>query len=177
MGKTLARVIQRHLVPSFVSSLYFLIRCRAFVSLRAQVQPTRRITFGRGTVVKSFAIVQTSGGRITLGKHCAISSFNHLSTVSEDIVIGDYVRMGPHVTITGTTRNYRRKDMLIVDQGYLDKGIRIGSDVLIGSGAIILDGCSIGDGAVIGVGSVVTGDVPPYSVVFGSPAKVIFKRR
>jgi acetyltransferase-like isoleucine patch superfamily enzyme len=67
--------------------------------------------------------------------------------------------------------------MLIVDQGYVDKGITIGRDVFIGAGAMILDGCNVGDGAVIGVGSLVTKDVEPYTVVFGSPAKVIFKRR
>jgi len=177
MSGSLKRVVQRHLIPAFLASVYYLLRCRAFVNPRAQVQPTRRITLGQGTVVKSFAIIQTSGGRISVGRKCAVSSFNHISTVSKDIVIGDYVRMGPHVTITATTRNYRRRDKLIIEQGYLDKGITIGNDVLIGSGATILDGCTIGDGAVIGVGSVVTGDVAPYTVVFGSPAKVIFKRR
>lgn len=171
------RIIQRHLVPAFVSSIYFLLKGRAFVSPKAQVQASRNIQLGRGTVVKAYAIIQTTGAKITIGEHCAISSFNHVSAVDADLTIGNYVRIGPNVTITATTRNYRRKDELIVDQGYSDKGIRIGNDVLIGAGAIVLDGCTIGDGAVIGVGSVVSGDVEPYSVIFGSPAKVIFKRR
>ena len=29
-----------------------------------------------------------------------------------------------------------------------------------------------GDGAVIGAGSIITKDVPPFAIVFGSPAKV-----
>jgi acetyltransferase-like isoleucine patch superfamily enzyme len=81
------------------------------------------------------------------------------------------------VSIIGSTRRYGRKDQLIVDQGFQRRGVRIGNDVLIGSHAVLLDGCEIGEGAVIGVSSVVTGKVPPYSVVFGSPAKVIFWRR
>ena len=68
--------------------------------------------------------------------------------------------MGPHVTILGSTRNFRKKDIPITKQGYIHKGINIGNDVLIGAGAIILDGCTIGDGAVVGVGSIVTKDVP-----------------
>jgi acetyltransferase-like isoleucine patch superfamily enzyme len=49
----------------------------------------------------------------------------------------------------------------------------IGNDVWIGHGAFILPGVSIGNGAVVAAMSVVTKDVPPYSVVAGSPAKII----
>jgi serine acetyltransferase len=33
--------------------------------------------------------------------------------------------------------------------------------------------CSIGEGAYVAAGSVVTGDVPPYAVVAGNPARTI----
>lgn len=52
----------------------------------------------------------------------------------------------------------------------------IGNDVWIGQNAVILPGAHIGDGAVIGLNSVVGGDVPPYTIVAGNPAKVIRKR-
>ena len=172
---SISRSISRHLVPSFVSALYFSLRYRCLISPSAKVQLTGKISFGRGTVVKAFAIVQSSGGKLTLGSNCAISSFCHVHA-GADLEMGDYVRIGPGVVIGSTTRNYRKKDVRIVDQGTADRGIRIGSDVLIGSGAVILDGCEIGDGAVIGTGSLVSRNVAPYSVVFGSPAKVIFNR-
>lgn len=176
MKKSVFRVIERHLVPSFVSTLYYFFRCRALINLDARVQLTGRISFGKGTVVKSFAVIQTSEGKIKIGKKCAISSFNHISAGRADIIIGDHVRISPHVTIVAATRNYRKKDKLVIEQGFNDKGIKIGNDVFIGAGAIILDGCEIGDGAVIGVGSVVTKDVPAYAIMFGSPAQVIFNR-
>lgn len=52
--------------------------------------------------------------------------------------------------------------------------IVIGNDVWIGAGAFIdVSRCrSIGDGAIIAAGAVVTGDVPPYAVMAGVPAKV-----
>lgn len=50
---------------------------------------------------------------------------------------------------------------------------KIGNDVWIGEACFIKEGVNIGDGAVIGAHSVVTKDVPPYSVVVGSPAKVL----
>lgn len=54
--------------------------------------------------------------------------------------------------------------------------IIIGNDVWIGYGAVILSGTKIGDGAVIGAGALVTGDVEPYSIAGGVPARVIRRR-
>lgn len=51
--------------------------------------------------------------------------------------------------------------------------IEIGNDVWIGANSIIMRGVKIGDGAVVAAGSVVTKDVEPYTVVGGSPAKLI----
>jgi UDP-2-acetamido-3-amino-2,3-dideoxy-glucuronate N-acetyltransferase len=45
----------------------------------------------------------------------------------------------------------------------------------IGSNATILAGVTIGEGAIVGAGSVVTGDVPPFTIVAGNPAKVLRK--
>lgn len=55
-------------------------------------------------------------------------------------------------------------------------GVNIGNDVWIGTKAIILSGINIGDGAVIAAGSVVTHDVEPYTIVGGTPARVLKKR-
>ena len=49
-------------------------------------------------------------------------------------------------------------------------------DVWIGYEAVILAGVHIGDGAIIGARAVVTKDVPPYTIVGGTPAKEIRKR-
>jgi acetyltransferase-like isoleucine patch superfamily enzyme len=56
------------------------------------------------------------------------------------------------------------------------KPIFVEDYVWIGAGAIVLQGCTIGKGAVIAAGSVVTGDVEPYTVVGGVPAKKIGER-
>lgn len=53
---------------------------------------------------------------------------------------------------------------------------RIGHDVWIGREAMILPGVTVGDGAIIGAGAVVAGDVPPYAVVAGNPARVLRHR-
>lgn len=51
----------------------------------------------------------------------------------------------------------------------------VGRGAWIGSNATILPGVTIGDGAVVAAASVVTKDVPPDTVVVGSPARVLRK--
>ena len=55
-------------------------------------------------------------------------------------------------------------------------GITLGSDVWVGYEAVILSGVTVGNGAVIAARAVVTGDVPPYTIVGGVPARPIRKR-
>ena len=54
--------------------------------------------------------------------------------------------------------------------------IVIGNDVWIGYEAVIMAGVHIGDGAIIAARAVVTKDVPPYTIVGGTPAIEIRKR-
>lgn len=42
--------------------------------------------------------------------------------------------------------------------------------------SLILLGAKIGDGVIIGASSVVGGEIPPYSIVAGNPARLVRKR-
>jgi len=46
----------------------------------------------------------------------------------------------------------------------------------VGSGAIILKGVRVGRGSIVAAGAVVTRDVLPYTIVGGTPAKIISLR-
>ena len=54
--------------------------------------------------------------------------------------------------------------------------IIIGDDVWIGYEAVIMSGVHVGSGAIIAARAVVTKDVPPYTIVGGTPAREIRKR-
>ena len=177
MQSPLVRIAERYLVPPFLAAIYYSLRYRCLVSFRARVQMSKNISFGESTVVKPYAMILTQGGRISFGKHCAISSFNHISNGLEDIRVGDYVRLGPHVTVLGGSRNFKDRNCLILEQGSHHKPVTIGNDVLVGAGAVIMPGCNIGEGAVIGSLTLVNIDVPSYSIVAGVPAKIIGERK
>lgn len=53
------------------------------------------------------------------------------------------------------------------------KSVTIQRNVWIGANAIILPGVTVGENSVIAAGAVVTKDVPPNTVVGGTPAMVI----
>ena len=172
-----SRRLQRYLVPGFIVSARHFLGARALVSLAARVQWGAEITFGRGTVVKPFAVVQSSGGQVQFGRDCAVSSFVHISTGAGDVIAGDGVRIAPNCTLVGGTKKIPGRDALIREQAEAgERGLRIGDDVLIGAGAVILPGARIERGAVIGAGSVVSGVVPEYAIVAGAPAKIIGRR-
>jgi len=54
--------------------------------------------------------------------------------------------------------------------------VSIGADVWLGAGVKVIGGVTIGDGCIVGAGSVVTRDLPPYSISYGVPARVVRHR-
>lgn len=96
------------------------------------------------------------------------------------VEIGDYVLIGPNVTLCTPTHPLvpdERMPMTAEDGTEYSleyaKKIVIGTRVWIGAGVIINPGVHIGDGAVIGSGSVVTKDIPPGVIAAGVPCRVI----
>ena len=58
-------------------------------------------------------------------------------------------------------------------KGYTRGSVRIGAYTFIAAGSAVLPGVTIGKGCLIGAGTLVTKDVPDYSIVVGSPGKVV----
>jgi carbonic anhydrase/acetyltransferase-like protein (isoleucine patch superfamily) len=54
-------------------------------------------------------------------------------------------------------------------------GAQLGNHVLVGMNSTILNNAKIGDYCIIGANALVTAEtvIPPYSLVLGSPAKVV----
>lgn len=68
------------------------------------------------------------------------------------------------------------KQSLIAATRKRSERIMIGNDVWIGDGCYISRGVTIGDGAVVAARATVVKDVPPYTIVGGTPARVIKPR-
>lgn len=107
----------------------------------------RRIRIGERVFINAGCCFQDQGG-ITIGDDCLIGHGTILATLDHDLAPS------------------RRGDMH-------PGAITIGRNVWIGAGVTVLPGITIGDEAVVGAAAVVTKDVPPRTVVVGSPARVV----
>lgn len=108
------------------------------------------------------------GKNIFIGKDVFINSGCHFQDQG-GITIGDGSLIGHNVVLA--TINHDLLPSQKRKNHYAP--ITIGSNVWIGSNAVILPGVTIGEWAVVAAGAVVTKDVPPYTVVGGTPAKII----
>lgn len=93
---------------------------------------------------------------------------------SGEITIEEYAFFGHGVSVlTGThdIRTFDRARQITVPKSGRD--VVIGRGVWVSSGAMVLGPCRIGEHSVVAAGSIVMGDVPPYTVVGGTPARAL----
>jgi acetyltransferase-like isoleucine patch superfamily enzyme len=114
-----------------------------------------------------------SGGSLRIGADTHIQPRCQFAAFKGSIEIGRNVQIAPACAFYSYNHACER-GKLIQEQPLVTKGgILIEDDVWLGYGVIVLDGVRVGRGAVVGAGSVVTHDVPPDTIVVGSPAHVI----
>lgn len=93
---------------------------------------------------------------------------------SGDITVADYAFFGHNVSILTGTHDWTKfgaERQVAVPQSGRDVVIEEGA--WVSSNAIVVAPCRIGAHSVVGVGSLVLKDVDPYTIVAGSPAKVL----
>jgi acetyltransferase-like isoleucine patch superfamily enzyme len=179
-------------------------RRAVFVDSQVRVRGKRYIQLGRGATLDRGAVVDgysrrgvRIGARTRIGSFTVISCTSHLSLFGEgcsigaDSGIGDYgwigaaggvtigsnVIMGQFVSFHSQEHEFEDPTTPIRQQGTTQQGIVIGDDCWVGARATFLDGSSVGEGCVIAAGSVVRGEIPPFSVIAGVPARVVRSRR
>lgn len=123
-------------------------------------------------------------GTITIGRYTSINGKNtDLRAALNNITIGNFCSIARNVVFQEYNHKYDELTTYMVNtnmkggsfnEDIVSNGaIELGHDVWIGTHCVILSGAKIGTGAVIAANSVVTGEIPPYAIAAGSPAKVI----
>ena len=154
-----------------------------YLSLKRRVFVGRNVHFGKNFHIGLMTWISASdelviGDDVMIGKLC---------TIQCNGTIGDGVLIANNVGIIGRMDHDYRKVGVVVRHSphiaaaaYLQEDTRsridIGSDVWIGFGSTIVSGVRIGRGALIAAGSVVMGNVAPYDVVAGNPARRVGRR-
>ncbi len=108
---------------------------------------------------------------IRIGRNCRLFRADwgtepYLIEIGDHVVVSNNVRFLTH---DGAVWVFREEfpDLDIFGS------IKVGNNVCLGFNVLLLPNTEIGDNCIVGAGSVVKGKIPPDSVVFGNPAKVI----
>lgn len=99
----------------------------------------------------------------TIGRYCSIAKSARVLNANHPI---QAISTHPYL--------YDPAFGVVSESHVVETRIVIEDDVWLSHNAVITPSCKrIGRGAIIGAGAVVTGDVPPYAIVAGVPAKII----
>ncbi|KQL44061.1 2,3,4,5-tetrahydropyridine-2,6-dicarboxylate N-acetyltransferase [Brevibacillus choshinensis] len=114
--------------------------------------------------------------QVTIGNNAVImmgASINIGAVIGEGTMIDMNVVVGGRGTIGKNCHIGAGSVIAGVIEPPSAQPVVVEDDVLIGANAVILEGIRVGKGAVVAAGAIVIEDVPPYTVVAGTPARVI----
>lgn len=137
---------------------------KAWIAADVEMQTDTAVLIGAGTTVQRRC---TINGSTRLGAGCILAPGVFISSGTHPF------RVIPHLPIREQERRLLAQPETAQSP---DRPVWIQDDCWLGTHAVICPGVTIGKGSVIGANSVVTRDVPPYSVVAGSPARRIGTR-
>lgn len=114
-------------------------------------------------------------GEIVLGDNVYIGGFVQIHAMGR-LEIGDGCVLSEHVYVSDIAHGLDPRAGPIMEQPIESKGpVKIGKRVFIGFGCSVLPGVTLGDHCIVGTRSVVTRSFPAYSMIAGSPARLIGK--
>jgi acetyltransferase-like isoleucine patch superfamily enzyme len=127
-----------------------------------------------GCVFEQGVYISAGKERVVIGKHTHINE----NTFIQAATIGDYVMIGPNVSLLSNSHNHNRLDIPMEMQGMTENmPVIIENDVWIGRNVVVLPGITIHQGSIVAAGAIVTKNVQSYSIVGGVPARFIKMRR
>ena len=145
------------------------------LGIGTQISKIGTISVGRRTVIGEDCWLNNNSPNsvISIGSFCLLGRRNFLNA-GASISIGDYTLTGPDCMLLGSDHDWSDPmKPYIMTGSSSDQKISIGTNVWLGAGVKVMKGVSIGHGSVIGANALVTSDIPPFSLAYGAPAKVL----
>ncbi len=143
---------------------------RVFLAEGAHVAASS-LSIGDRTYVAAGCVLRDDVG---IGSDCTLNPY---VVMAGRVRIGNDVRIASFTALYGFNHLFDDLTRPIWHQGEVSEGIVVEDDVWIGTHVVICDGVTVGAHSVLAAGAVVTRDVPPWSVVGGVPARVLYDRR
>ncbi|RLQ87072.1 CatB-related O-acetyltransferase [Notoacmeibacter ruber] len=112
------------------------------------------------------------GDRLVIGRFVAIAAGTRFIMNGANHAMGGFSPYPFNIFQNGWERGFDPQRWISQSRG----DTVVGNDVWIGMDSLVMPGVRIGDGAIVAANSTVVGDVPPFAVVGGNPARVIRTR-
>lgn len=141
----------------------------------------KHVEIGANCVIGRFAVINAVteyakirfDPRISIGDDVYIGGYSQLHCMN-NLTLDRGVVLSEHVYISDIAHGFAPDRGLIMEQELECKGpVHIGEHTFIGYGVSIMPGVTLGMRCIVGTRSVVTHSFPPYSMVAGSPAKLV----
>jgi acetyltransferase-like isoleucine patch superfamily enzyme len=150
-------------LPSYIGNPIFIGNFkRIFIGKRVRIFPGARIE----VVDKNSSIVFEDN--ISIGQNLHI-----ISGGEQELRIGRDTTFSANVFMTNIDHKYDEINKHILEQSLVNSKTQIGENCFIGYGAVIQAGTILGKQCIVGANSVVRGTFPDYSVIVGTPARVV----
>lgn len=135
----------------------------------------RGASIGAHSIIMPTSVMRNMGQGFIIGANSGLGQFSFIGC-GGGVHIGNDVIMGQYVSFHTENHLFDDVDRPIREQGVRRAAIEIGDDCWIGAKASFLSGAKLGRGCVVAAGAVVRGEVPPYSVIGGVPARILKTR-
>ena len=139
------------------------------------------ISIGDNVIIDGYCtIVAVGTGWLRLGSHIHIGSYSHLSA-GDGIEMQDFSGLSQGVRIYSRTDDYSGNSLTnpTIPPNYskIIRGtVTLEKHVIIGSGTVVLPKVTLAEGAAVGAQSLVTKNLKPWEIYFGSPVKRLKSR-
>jgi galactoside O-acetyltransferase len=144
----------------------------------AKIIYPENLSIGMESVIDDFAFIYASGKGIQIGNFCHITA--HCSVFAGGkVIFNDFSAIGPGCIVLAESDDYQGNGFIglkVFGDKYRNRvelDVTFEKHAHVGAGSIIQPGVTIGEGCSIGSGSLVTKSMPPWTICFGSPCKVI----
>jgi acetyltransferase-like isoleucine patch superfamily enzyme len=149
-----------------------------FLGRRVELRARRhhgRLSLGPWCWIGDDNKLRAHEGNLRLGPKVVMGRDNVINTYL-DIEVGENALLGDWIYICDFDHVVEHLHLPIKKQGLVKTPTRIGADVWVGEKASILRGADIGAGSVIASQALVKDVIPPFSIVVGTPARVLRSR-
>jgi acetyltransferase-like isoleucine patch superfamily enzyme len=168
-------MVLQNLRDRLIDKLYqwLLLAEQRSIAAQNQAWMSRLKQCGTGLTVRGK--VKVSGAQfIEIGENVHLGE-NAFIRAEGGLMIGDNTHISRNLVLYTVNHQYKGA-CLPYDQTTVKKAVAIGRNVWIGMNVCITPGSKIGDGSIIAMGAVISGEVPPLSIVGNQKFRILGDR-